>query len=39
VIFRGEDVVAVATLGADPLAAQVAEIMYTGHKILKSEIQ
>ena len=36
---KGEDVVAVATLGADPLAAQVAEIMYTGHKILKSEIQ
>lgn len=36
---KGDDVVAVATLGTDPVAAQVAEIMYAGQKILKAEIQ
>ncbi|XP_076107886.1 apoptosis-inducing factor 3-like isoform X2 [Mytilus galloprovincialis] len=36
---KGDEVVAVATLGTDPVAAQVAEIMYAGQKILKAEIQ
>lgn len=36
---RGDNVVAVATLGTDPMAAKVAEIFYNGQKILKSEIQ
>lgn len=38
-IFRGEEVVAVASLNFDPLVSQAAEFMAKGHKISKSEVQ
>lgn len=35
---KGEEVIAVASLNYDPIVSQAAELMFSGQKLLKSEI-
>ena len=37
--YRGDEVVAAASLNFDPFVARLADMMLAGEKVLKSEVQ
>ena len=39
VVFRGDDVIAVATMNMDPIASQAAEIFLHGRRLTKDEVR